>query len=102
MLSINEVNKRTPRCNRCGCFVDLVWIEDPEIRKAVFEIKKSNKSIQFIAKLREITKCSLGEGKATLIHSTSRISGCIRCEKKFEEIGILDCSSCGALNLVWQ
>lgn len=100
MLTIEEVNSREFRCKKCGCFVSLIWIENLEQRLQILSLVNGF-PIQFMSTLIKLTGCSIGEAKATYLHSTFRERGCHRCGLKIEKDVIVDCSNCNSINLVW-
>lgn len=100
-LSIQEINTRRPRCPRCGCLADMVWIASTEERRCLAVIRGEEGAIAFARALREATGCSIAEAKATDHHLTTRAAGCHRCKEPLPIEGIVDCPKCHSANLVY-
>ncbi len=102
MLQITDVNERRPRCKRCGCLANLVWVDDPAERRELLAVLRQGKTVSFINLLRSKTGCELSEGKATAQHIAGEGGVCHRCGTSLGGAGIWDCSKCSSTNLIWE
>ena len=101
MLSLLDVNTRRPRCRQCGCLYDMVEVADERDRRELAELHAANEFLQFVPRIRQLTRCGIGEAKATYLHLAKAGRECHRCDTPLASGEIVDCAKCKSLNLVW-
>jgi hypothetical protein len=99
MLTLAEVNRREPRCRRCGCTHDLILppLADKEY---IYSFRDREAPVAFIGYLREATGCSRREAEATYNHLSHTDGSCHQCRTRLPEVVIADCPTCNSVNLV--
>ena len=101
-MNIDEVNQRSPRCTRCTCTSELVWVKDDDDRASLYAKVAKDDFLGFVPAIRTMTSCSIGEAKATFMHVALSGRRCHWCKSELSEGAIVDCQRCKSLNLVWE
>ncbi len=101
MLTVAEVNRRSPRCVQCGCLFNLIDVhalDQPQLRV----LHGQNQFPLFAKALLELTNCTVGEAKATYLHLAPTSGACHRCGSVLPPGAVVDCPKCKSVNLVWS
>jgi len=98
MLSLEEVNSRTPTCRKCeGCF-HVAVPTDPAARRRLGEARAAN-GVLFIRDLRQFTGAALADAKGVMLHVVRQNRECHSCGARLGPGALTDCPRCRSLNI---
>jgi hypothetical protein len=100
-LNLLNVNSRPKRCEKCGCLAPFVEPSAPAAKHELHEIALRKETINFMARLREITHCEIVNAKAVYAHITTKRGICHWCGKQIPVVEYTDCAECKSFNIWW-
>jgi len=97
MLTLQEINARTPTCRKCKGRFSVVLPDDAETIARLRRLLEANR-IEFIRAFREATRSDLNVAKGVGQHATASGS-CHLCRGRIPAERFSDCEACGSLNV---
>ena len=98
-VSLDEVNRRPAPCRRCGDRFTVVLPAGRSELERLARIPRDRKA-ELLRVLRLLTGCSLADAKGTVQHLAPNPGTCHRCSQAIPPgLLLVDCPSCGSLNL---
>ncbi len=97
MLTLEEINARTPTCRKCKSRFRVVLPRDAEAISRLRKVLEMSR-IESIKVLRDATTCDLQVAKGVMQHATASGS-CHRCGDPIPPQRFSDCEGCNSLNI---
>jgi hypothetical protein len=99
-LTLIDVNSRSKPCMQCRSEFRVALPSERRDQTDLASLAREPvRRTKFVQILREVTRCDLRDAKGVLHHVTTRPGKCHRCDADLPLEQLVDCRSCGALNI---